>query len=65
MKTQDKSQKQNLPGSSHKKQSQDSSSKKGAENAGDTISTNSSKEDPTKPKRLGESQTEITDETTI
>lgn len=67
MKPQNRSRQQNTPGSSHKKQSHDPSSKKeGRENnTGDNISTNSSKEDPNKPKRLGESETEITDETTI
>jgi hypothetical protein len=65
MKTQDKSPKQNSSDSSHKKQNPGLSSKKAEVNMGGAISTNSSNEDPTKPKRLGESETEITDETTI
>lgn len=65
MKTQTKSNKQNTA-PSHKNQSPDPAAKKAAEKTGENISTNSSKdEDPDKPKRLGESQTEITDETTI
>ncbi len=64
MKTQTKSHKHHSD-TSHKKQNQEPSSQERKEITGENISTNSSKEDPNKPKRLGESQTEITDETTI
>lgn len=65
MKTHTKSHTQNKPGSANKKQGRDTSSPKSNIDTGEHISTDSSKEDPNKPKRLGESQTEINDETTI
>lgn len=64
MKPQTKSHKHST-GSSHKKKSPEPSFKERKEITGENISTNSSREDPNKPKLLGESQTEITDETTI
>lgn len=63
MKTKAKSNAQNKPHSPHKKQ-RSASSPESSVDTGEHISTNSSKED-TKPKRLGESESEITDETTI
>ena len=65
MKTQTKSNTPDKSGSSQKKQSRVSSSPENKVDTGEHVSTNSSKEDPAKPKRLGESETEITDETTI
>lgn len=63
MKTKAKPNSQNKSDASQKKQGA-SSSPQSKVDTGEHISTNSSKED-SKPKRLGESQTEITDETTI
>jgi hypothetical protein len=65
MKTQAKSHTQKKPGSLEKKQSRDSSSPKSEVDTGEHISTDSSKEDTNKPKRLGESPIEINDDTTI
>ncbi|SKC54650.1 hypothetical protein [Ohtaekwangia koreensis] len=59
MKQQTKSDSQNA------KKSTDKKDQPNAKGTGAEISTNSSKEDKNKPKRLGESETEITDETTI
>ncbi len=53
------------PRISRQKQGRDASSPKSNVDTGEHISTDSSKEDPGKPKRLGESQIEINDETTI
>lgn len=63
MKTKAKSHPQIKPDPSPKKQSS-AASLQGSVDTGEHISTNSSQEDA-RPKRLGESQTEITDETTI
>lgn len=65
MKTHAKSHNQNKPGSLDKKQSRDTSSPKSEIDTGEHISTDSSKEDTNKPKRLGESPTEINDDTTV
>jgi hypothetical protein len=66
MKTQAKSHTPSKAELQNKKQGRDSSSpKSNTVDTGEHISTNSSKEDPNKPKRLGDSQTEINDETTI
>ncbi|MFD0998621.1 hypothetical protein ACFQ21_04855 [Ohtaekwangia kribbensis] len=65
MKTHTKSHTQNTPRISRQKQGRDASSPKSNVDTGEHISTDSSKEDPGKPKRLGESQIEINDETTI
>ena len=60
MKQQTKSDSHNAKKSTYKKDQPNAKHGTGSE-----ISTNSSKEDKNKPKRLGESETEITDETTI
>jgi hypothetical protein len=60
MKQQTKSDSQNAKKSTTKKDQPNAK-----QGTGSDISTNSSKEDKNKPKRLGESETEITDETTI
>ena len=65
MKTQTKSHTEDTRDPSQKKQGRVSSSPKSEVDTGEHVSTNSSKEDPAKPKRLGESETEINDETTI